>query len=145
MSKQLNVLIDTSGSMAEDCKSAVVKYLLNAIASHEDEYECKKYYLIGDRYEQVTDILGLKIVYGGQMTASAVNGYFQEISGETKTLLISDGCIDVDTEKSISAHRNAVVCVAIGEDAMLSNLQRCSKDKKVYFAEDITAAIASCG
>ena len=44
MSKQLNILIDISGSMAEDCKNAVVKYLLNAIASH-DEYENKKYYL----------------------------------------------------------------------------------------------------
>ena len=33
MSKYLNVLIDTSGSMAEDCKNAVVKYLLNAITS----------------------------------------------------------------------------------------------------------------
>ena len=143
MSKQLNVLIDTSGSMAEDCKNAVVKYLINTIASH-DEYEIKNYYLIGDQYEHITDVTGLKILYGGQITASAVNGYFREISGDTKTLLISDGCIDSDAEKSISAHRDAVVCVAVGEDAMLGNLQRCSKDKKAYLAEDVTAAIAAC-
>lgn len=143
MSKQLNVLIDTSGSMAEDCKNAVVKYLLNAIASH-DEYESKNYYLIGNRCERVEDITGLKITYGGQMTASAANGYFRETSGEIKTLLISDGCFDVDTEKSISAHRDTVVCIAVGEDAMLNNLQRCSKNKKVYLAEDAAAALASC-
>ena len=143
MSKQLNILIDISGSMAEDCKNAVVKYLLNAIASH-DEYENKKYYLIGDQCTQVADIAGLKIAYGGQMAANAVNGYFREISGEANTLLISDGCFDVDTEKSISAHRDMVVCVAIGEDAMLSNLQRCSKNKRVYLAEDAAAALAAC-
>lgn len=143
MSKQLNVLIDISGSMAEDCKNAVVKYLLNAIASH-DEYENKNYYLIGNQCIQVADIAGSKITYDGQMAANAVNRYFQEISEEEKTLLISDGCFDVDTEKSISAHRDTVVCVAVGEDAMLSNLQRCSKNKKVYLAEDVTAALAAC-
>lgn len=143
MSKQLNVLIDISGSMAEDCKNAVVKYLLNAIASY-DEFESKNYYLVSEQCTQVADMVGLKITYGGKMSVNAINGYFREISEEEKTLLISDGCFDVDTEKSISAHRNTVVCVAVGEDAMLSNLQRCSKNKKVYLAEDVTAALAAC-
>ena len=118
MSKYLNVLIDTSGSMAEDCKNAVVKYLLN--------------------------IAGLKITYGGQMTTTAINGCFREMSDEQNTLLISDGCFDVDTEKAISKHKDNVVCVAVGEDAMLNNLQRCSKNKKVYLAEDVNAAISAC-
>ncbi len=143
MPRQLNIVIDTSGSMVEDCKNAVVKYLLNFIASL-DEYEIKNYYLIGDRCTQVVDLTGLKIVYGGQMLSSAVNSYFDEISEEAKTLLISDGCFDVDTEKSISSHRDAIVCIAVGEDAMLSNLQRCSRNKKVYLAEDAASAIAAC-
>lgn len=143
MSKYLNVLIDTSGSMAEDCKNAVVKYLLNAITSC-GRTEFKNCYLVGNQCTKVEDIAGLKITYGGQMTVNAINGYFREKSDEENTLLISDGCFDVDTEKSISKHRDNVVCVAVGEDAMLSNLQRCSKNKKVYLAEDVNAAIAAC-
>lgn len=142
MSKYLNVLIDTSGSMAEDCKNAVVKYLLNAITSC-DGIEITNCYLVGNRCIK-EDIAGLKITYGGQMKATAINSYFREISDQENTLLISDGCFDVDTEKSISKHRDNVVCIAVGEDAMLNNLQRCSKNKKVYLAEDVNAAIAAC-
>lgn len=143
MSKQLNVLIDISGSMAEDCKNAVVKYLLNAIASC-DKPEGKNYYLVGEQCRRIGDIDSLKITYGGQMSVNAIHDYFREISEEDETLLISDGCFDNDIEKSIYEHRKNVVCVAVGEDAMLGNLRRCSKNKKVYLAEDVTAAIAAC-
>ena len=143
MSKYLNVLIDTSGSMAEDCKNAIVKYLLNAITSC-DEIVITNYFLVGNQCIKVEDIDSLKITYDGQMKATAINSYFREISDQENTLLISDGCFDVDTEKSISKHRDNVVCIAVGEDAMLNNLQRCSKNKKVYLAEDVNAAIAAC-
>lgn len=143
MSKYLNVLIDTSGSMAEDCKNAVVKYLLNAITSC-DGIEVKNCYLVGNQCIKADDIAGLKITYDGQMSTNAINGYFREISDGENTLLISDGCFDVDKEKAISKHKDNVVCVAVGEDAMLNNLQRCSKNKKVYLAEDINAAISAC-
>lgn len=143
MSKYLNVLIDASGSMAEDCKNAVVKYLINAITSC-DGTEVKNYYMVSNQCTKVEDIASLKITYSGQLTSKAINDYFREMSEEDKTLLISDGCFDVDTEKSISKHRNHVVCVAVGEDTMLSNLQRCSVNKKVYLAEDVNTAIAAC-
>ena len=143
MSKYLNVLIDTSGSMAEDCKNAVVKYLLNAITSC-DRIEVKNCYLVGNQCIKADNIAGLKITYDGQMSTNAINGYFREISDRENTLLISDGCFDVYTEKAISKHKDNVVCVAVGEDAMLNNLQRCSKNKKVYLAEDINAAISAC-
>lgn len=143
MSKYLNILIDTSGSMAEDCKNAVVKYLLNAITSC-DEAEIKNCYLVGNQYTKVEDIASLKIIYSGQMITAAINGCFREIPDEDNILLISDGCFDVDTEKAISKHKDNVVCVAVGEDAMLNNLQRCSKNKKVYLAEDVSAAISAC-
>lgn len=143
MFKYLNVLIDISGSMAEDCKNAVVKYLLNAITSC-DGTKVKSCYLVGNQCTKVEVMDGLKITYGGQMTATAINGCFREMSDEENVLLISDGCFDVDTEKSILKHRDKVICVAVGEDAMLNNLQRCSKNKKVYFAEDVNAAISAC-
>lgn len=143
MSKQLNVLIDTSGSMAEDCKNAVVKYLLNAIDSY-DKSEVKNYYLLGQKCTQVKDISNLKITYGGQIAIGAIKEYFQEMSEEHNTLLVSDGSFGLDIEKLISKHKNRVVCVAVGEDAILSNLQRCSKNKKAYLAEDIVSAIVAC-
>lgn len=143
MSKYLNVLIDTSGSMAEDCKNAVVKYLLNAITSC-DGIEVKNCYLVGSQCIKADDIAGLKITYDGHMSTTAINDYFREISDGENTLLISDGCFDVDAEKAISKHKDNVVCVAVGEDAMLNNLQRCSKNKKVYLAEDVSAAIYAC-
>ena len=111
MSKYLNILIDTSGSMAEDCKNAVVKYLLNAITSC-DGIEVKNYYLVGNQCIKVEDIAGLKITYGGQMTTTAINGCFREMSNEENTLLISDGCFDVDTEKAISK-QNMSSCEAM--------------------------------
>lgn len=143
MPKYLNVLIDTSGSMVEDCKNAVVKYLLNAITSY-DGIVVTNCYLVGNQCIKVEDMSGLKITYGGQMKATAINDYFREISAQENTLLISDGCFDYDTEKSISKQRDNVVCIAVGEDAMLNNLQHCSKNKKVYLAEDVNAAIAAC-
>ena len=143
MSQSLNVVIDTSGSMAEDCKSAVVKYLLNAITSCEG-IVIMNCYLVGNQCVKAEDVASLKITYGGQMKATAINDYFREISDQENTLLISDGCFDIDIEKSISKQRNNVVCIAVGADAMLNNLQRCSKNKKVYLAEDVNAAIAAC-
>lgn len=143
MSKELNVLIDTSGSMGEDCKNAVVKYLLGTIISCAGTgyLNC---YLAGNQCTKVENLSGVKITYGGQMTPNAINSYFNEALGDDKTLLISDGCFDVDVEKAISKFRDKVICVAVGEDAMISNLQRCSRNKKVYLAEDVNAAIAVC-
>ncbi|QFJ55277.1 VWA domain-containing protein [Pseudobutyrivibrio xylanivorans] len=142
MAKDINVLIDTSGSMAEDCKNAAVKYLLNTIASYT-AVNVKNYYLVGGKCEKADAIDGLKIAYAGQISVNAVNEYFREVV-EGKTLLISDGCFDVDTERAISKHRDKVVCVAIGEDAMQSNLQHCSKNNRAYLAEDIIAAMSAC-
>lgn len=107
-------------------------------------YRIRKSYLVGNQCIKAEDIASLKITYGGQMKATAINDYFREISDQENTLLISDGCFDVDTEKSISKQRDNIVCIAVGEDAMLNNLQRCSKNKKVYLAEDVNAAIAAC-
>lgn len=142
MTKELNVLVDVSGSMAEDCKNAVVNYLLNAISSKTDSIKINVY-LLGNSLEKAEKVGGEKISYGGQMSVNVVNKAFHEMSEGTPVLVISDGCFDADTENALAKHKADIVCVAVGSDALLSNLQRCSKNKKIYQAEDIISAITA--
>ena len=72
MSKYLNILIDTSGSMAEDCKNAVIKYLLNAITSC-DGLEVKNYYLVGNQCIKIEDIAGDTAGFTGAELANVLN------------------------------------------------------------------------
>ena len=131
MARELNVLVDVSGSMAEDCKNAVVRYLIHTILS---QTKCvkKNIYLLGNTIEKVDDSENLKINYGGQISVSAVNQLFASGMNDAPVLLLSDGCFDVEIENALSKHQNKIVCVAVGSDALLHNLQRCSKNKKVY-------------
>ena len=143
MTKELTVLVDISGSMAEGCKNAVVNYLLNTIASKTD-YIKQSIYLIGNSLDKADEAGSFKINYGGQITVNAINKLFNEVPEGVPILLISDGCFDVDIENTLAKRREDIVCVAVGSDALLNNLQRCSKNKKVYQAEDIISAIMAC-
>lgn len=140
MARRVSVLIDTSGSMAEDCKGAVVKYVLNAIVSvsEEDDKEYK-FYLVGNELTEIEDSRNFKIFYGGQLSLKAIKSVFDEDC--EGYLFISDGCFDSEIEAFLSKHNRQIVTVAIGADAMRNNLQRCSKHKNVFQASDVVAAI----
>ena len=140
MAKCIGIVVDTSGSMVEDCKGAVVKYVLNTIASVMEEDEASyKMYLVGNEAITVENMANVKISYGGELTISAVRNAFADACDGY--LLVSDGCFNSEIESLLTKYKNHIISVAIGSDVMLNNLQRCSRDKKVYQASDIIAAI----
>ena len=142
MSKDLNVLVDVSGSMGEDCKDAVIKYLINTILS-SNRFEKYYLYLINDTVTKIDDISKAKIKYEKHISQNAIKDFYDSVIDNEPVLFISDGCFEADIENTLSKHKSNMVCVAVGSDAIKGNLQRCSHNKKVYNAEDVTEAMAS--
>lgn len=62
----VNILVDVSGSMTENGKDSVVKYLLYAIKGYADEGKGFSYRLFqwGDAVEEITDLSGLSFQAG---------------------------------------------------------------------------------
>ncbi|MFV0364672.1 MAG: hypothetical protein ACK5LL_16505 [Suipraeoptans sp.] len=142
MAKKLSILIDTSGSMSEDCKGAVVKYVINTINSElQNKKVPYKVYLIGKHVESLEETANVKISYGGEFSLSALKSIFNDCSEDDCYALVSDGCISTEIEAFLSKYKSQIISVAIGSDALTNNLQRCSRGKNVYEASDIIAAL----
>ena len=140
MARQISVLIDTSGSMAEDCKGAVVKYVLNTIISVSEETQSDlKVCLVGDEMLVVEDTSNSKIAYRGELKTNGIRAALE--NGSEGYLLISDGCFNSEVESLLTKNKDQIISVAIGADAMINNLQRCSRNKKVFQASDVIAAM----
>ena len=142
MAELINVLVDTSGSMAEDCKGAVVKYTLNAIASEASEMKIQyNLYLLGKELLKIDDLKNFKILYGGEISIHALRVFSRSFESGEDSIFISDGCFNAEIESVLSKYKDHIVAVSVGGDAIINNLQRCSRDKKVYKASDVIAAL----
>ena len=137
----VHVIVDASGSMVEDSKHGVVKYILvgmEHVNSWPEFSNCEyKVYQIGEKTGYIGTLDNYeKIVYGGTVKEENIQNIQSHIHSEDRVILLSDGNMELSVRDCLKKACNHLLCIGIGADIDRSTLKRLSDSKKVYNATD---------
>lgn len=145
MKKVINIIIDSSGSMAEDDKNTVVKYLINGICNASRNYitEDMSFNLFqwGKETKQIDDIEKAKLDFVGKANISGLEKIGQLINKEEAVLFVSDGNFGRLEKQRIINLSNNILSIYVGIDANKKVLKDISTNKEVYSVMDFMQAL----
>lgn len=146
MSRIINIVVDASGSMAEDDKNAVVKYLINSICNviQTEEFSDVEVVLFqwaknSIRFENIEKA---KLEFKGKASYDDFKPIEDEIEYESPMILISDGGFSINDKVKIEKMSRKIIPIFIGIDANRSILKDIATDKVVYSVVDFMQALA---
>lgn len=142
--KTVNVVIDASGSMSEDSKGFVVKYLINSLINTActSDFEDVEFalYQWGSSIVKIENPEKAKIVYSGKISADLEIP--AEIADKTKPMIfISDGGFDKKLKELILGFSLNIMPVYVGEDANKRTLSDIARGRRVYCVTDFVQAV----
>ncbi len=145
MGKKINVIVDASGSMAEDDKNAVVKYLINGICNVKQEalYRDIQFVLFQWNSNSVRfdDLEKAKIVFRGRNTFEDLEPIMDELDSDSPIILISDGGFRSDDKNKIRNLSKKIIPIFVGMDANRTILRDLSTNNIVYSVADFMQAL----
>lgn len=145
MSKIVSIVVDASGSMAEDDKNAVVKYLINSICNvrQTKEYSDVEFVLFqwGNNSIKFENIEKAKLEFKGKTSYDDFVPIENEIEYESPMILISDGGFSKNDKVKIEKLSKRIIPIFIGIDANRFILKDIATDNIVYSAADFMQAL----
>lgn len=129
------ILIDTSGSMMEDGKRAIIMYVVNAIKNTLTE-EPKIY-----TWDKNIKPLAGKLEFGITNDAGSLSSFFDKHNDEP-IILITDGCFSLNIKSIIKKYSNQLFCVLVGRDSNIITIQRTLGVNNTFEAPDTVACIS---
>lgn len=142
--KNINIIVDASGSMGEDEKNAVVKYLLNGMSSVKKNKSLAislSLYQWGVETKKIDDIETAKISFAGKNTIKGLDELCSLLDSQDAVILISDGNFETDVKKKIKELSNNILPVFVGVDANRTILKDISTSEIVYSVVDFVQAL----
>lgn len=142
----INIVIDASGSMAEDGKNAVVKYFLNGVINsrlymYTDQEKQFNLYQWGKETLFIPSIETAGISYAGKADCAGLEELERLISKEQPLILVSDGNFERKEIKKLKELSNNILPIFVGCDANRSVLLEISTNKTIYSIVDFLQAI----
>lgn len=145
MGRVINIIVDASGSMAEDDKNAVVKYLINSICNVK---QTKEFYDVefvlfqwGSNSVRFENIENAKLEFKGKTSYDDFKQIEDEIEYEFPMILISDGGFSKNDKVKIEKLSKQIIPIFIGIDANKAILKDIATDKVVYSVPDFMQAL----
>ena len=148
LSKTVHIVVDASGSMAEDDKNAVIKYLLNGICNVTgttdfDDIEFVLYQW-GQESKKIENLAKAKIEFAGKSPLSGLEELKQMIDENKTMLFVSDGNLKREDKEKIKKMRINIMPIFVGIDADRTILRDIATEKVVYSVTDFMQAIYEC-
>lgn len=139
---KVNILVDVSGSMTENGKTSVVKYLLHSIegyAKEEKRLSCRLFQW-GNEVEEVADLKGLSFRAGS--ASEKIATFIREHAGE-KHIIISDGAFASEIRKEIKKipERGSIYYIGVGCDCDFPAIRTLANGDKVFPAQDVITCL----
>lgn len=132
-------LVDTSGSMAEEGKKSVVRYLLYAIENiMRDEYPEVNYGVF--LWSESVSVYDKKMDFGGRAEAKPLSLFLEEHKADT-VMLIGDGSYSENIKRVIMNAGRDVLALMVGSDCNRARLQRMVGAGRVYESVDVSTCI----
>jgi len=140
--------VDASGSMAEDDKNAVVKYLLNGICNVMgtpgfDDVEFALYQW-GQESKKIDNLEKAKIEFAGRSPLSGLEELKQIIDENQTMIFVSDGNFNSGDKAHIKKMSVNIIPIFVGIDANRTILQDIATEKVVYSVTDFMQAVYEC-
>jgi len=143
--KVINVVVDASGSMMEDDKNAVVKYLINGICNirQSSEYKDVEFVLFqwGNNSIKFDNIVKAKIEFKGKTSYDDFRAIEGEIDSNCPMILISDGGFSKSDKNQMEKLSKHIIPIFVGADANRAILKDIATDKIVYSVTDFMQAL----
>ncbi len=133
------VLIDTSGSMCEEGKKSIIRYLINAIKGVKNERypdkELNMYYW----NEQIVPY-SEKVKFEGKSGEKILKEFLDEHNDES-ILLIGDGNYSDDIRRIIKENSNRILFLMVGSECNKNKLGRVINDEQIFEAVDVVSCL----
>ena len=142
MNMNVNIVMDGSGSMSENGKVSIMKYIINSAKgySKEEGTITLSLYQWGDKIECLNDLAEFRIqdVNSEGDIAEFVNKH----TGE-KILILSDGGFSIKTKKAVRGMQGKenVFCIGVGCDCNFPAIRSLIDDKNIFRPQDIITCL----
>ena len=148
MSKIVNIVVDASGSMVEDDKNAVIKYLLNGICNvmGTTDFDGIEFVLYqwGEESKKIENLEKAKIEFAGKSPLSGLEELKQMIDENQTMIFVSDGNFTSGDKAQIKKMSVNIIPIFVGIDANRTILKDIATEKVVYSVNDFMQAIYEC-
>ncbi len=138
----IDVLIDVSGSMSENGKDAVVKYLLYAINSYivENTASSIKMFQWGQDIHEIESTA--QIEFGAGKATEKIADFLCKDKGEM-SIVITDGGFSRKIKNEIKKMQNReyIYYIGVGCDCNLPSLRNVADLEHIYNAQDIITCL----
>lgn len=145
MNKIVNIVVDASGSMAEDDKNGVVKYLLNGINNiiETNVFDDVKFILYqwGQEIKKFENFEKAKIEFAGESNFLGLEELKKLLSKDQTIIFISDGNFDLEYKVQLKDLSTNIITIFIGLDANRAILKDIATDNVVYSVTDFVQVI----
>lgn len=131
------IVIDASGSMAEEGKKSVIRYLLHAVEGlARDEYPEAEYKIYA--WNETISEFETKIDFSGHTSADAFSD-FLNAHPEDSILLVGDGNYSEEIKAIIERAGNAMLVLMVGSDCNRARLRKLVGTGHLYETTDVVA------
>lgn len=145
MNKIVNIVVDASGSMAEDDKNGVVKYLLNGINNiiETNLFDDVKFILYqwGQEIKKFENFGKAKIEFAGGSNSLGLEEIKKLLSKDQTIIFISDGNFDLEYKVQLKDLSTNIITIFIGLDANRAILKDIATENVVYSVTDFVQVI----
>lgn len=145
MNKIVNIVVDASGSMAEDDKNGVVKYLLNGINNiiETNLFDDVKFILYqwGQEIKKFENFEKAKIEFAGGSNSLGLEELKKLLSKDQTIIFISDGNFDLEYKVQLKDLSTNIITIFIGLDANRAILKDIATENVVYSVTDFMQVI----
>lgn len=137
MNINVNIVMDGSGSMSENGKVSIMKYIINSAEGYSEEGTITlSLYQWGDKIEPLNDLAEFRIqdVNSEGDIAEFVNKHMGE-----KILILSDGGFSIKTKMAVRGMQGKenVFCIGVGCDCNFPAIRSLIDDKNIFKPQDI--------
>jgi uncharacterized protein with von Willebrand factor type A (vWA) domain len=133
------ILVDTSGSMAEEGKKSVIRYLLYAIEGiFSDEWPTIPYRIF--LWNEEISEFESKVEFGGKSNVSVLSFFLSEHS-DSAVLLISDGSYSEEIKSVLKRADKKIIALMVGSDCNKARLQKMVGTENLYETADVATCI----
>lgn len=145
MNKIVNIVVDASGSMAEDDKNGVVKYLLNGLNNiiETNLFDDVKFILYqwGQEIKKFENFEKAKIEFAGGSNSLGLEELKKLLSKDQTIIFISDGNFDLEYKVQLKDLSTNIITIFIGLDANRAILKDIATENVVYSVTDFVQVI----
>lgn len=142
MNSNVNIVMDASGSMSENEKVSIMKYIINSAEgySKEDRTITLSLYQWGDTIEFLNDLSAFRIQDGN--SEGDIAEFANKHLGE-KILILSDGGFSIKTKKAVRRMQGKenVFCIGVGCDCNFPAIRSLIDDKNIFKPQDVITCL----